>query len=279
MIKPLFFDAQNNMNHDYHINNSIDENIVTDLKYNGIKISQSAIKSIPYTVDIQSANINHITVTKWQDIKDKFVLVANDEEVIAIYDNNKFIYNPNKIKVSDVINYNCYEVFNISSVVNKRADRKSSRQGYVDLQTTKTNYNQVPKSIRYVFDRDWNADASKEYYTKLLHQNKLGQYAERLEYAYTIIEDMIKHRRAEKTVGKKAVYTDWINKLTSKINVTELEMDALDKNMNINIPKLVKSLNSLDKIVRDCAKFINYEDDAIATFGYTKQRPHVKIER
>ena len=279
MIKPLFFDAHNNMNYDYHINNSIDENIVTDLKYNGVKISQSAIKAIPYTIDIQNANINPITINKWQDIKDKFVLITDEDNVIAIYDNNKLIYNPNKIKVSDVINYNCYEVFNISSVVNKRAERKSSRQGYVDLLNTKTNYNQVPKSIRYVFDRDWNAEASKEYYTKLLHQNKLGQYAERLEYAYTIIEDMIKHRRAEQTVGKKAVYTDWINKLTSKINVTELEMDALDKNMNIDIPKLIKCLNNLDKTVRDCAKFIGYEDDAIATFGYTKQRKHRKIER
>ena len=25
--------------------------------------------------------------------------------------------------------------------------------------------------------------------------------------------------------------------------------------------------------------FIGYEDDAIATFGYTKQRPHAKINR
>ena len=39
------------------------------------------------------------------------------------------------------------------------------------------------------------------------------------------IEDMIIHRRKEQTVGKKAVYTDWINKLTSKINVAELKMD------------------------------------------------------
>ena len=256
------------------------ENLVTDLKNLNIKISQKAINSIPYDIDIQNSNVQKINISKYQDIKGIFTLLVDNNEVIAIYNKDRFAYNPNRLKMSDVANYDIYEVINNKGSVNDlRNQRQLSRQGYTDLRTSNTSYNKPPKSVRYVLDRDWNAEASKEYYTKLLHQNRLGKYAEQLEYAYTVIEDMITHRRKEQTVGKKAVYTDWINKLTSKINVAELQMDALDKNVNVDIPKLIKSLNTLDKVVKDASKFIGYEDDAIATFGYTKQRPHVKIER
>ena len=262
------------------IKKCMDENLVTDLRNLGIKISQKAINSIPYDIDIQNSNIQKINISKYQDIKGIFTLLVDNNEVIAIYNKDRFAYNPNRLKMSDVVNYDIYEVINNKGSVNDlRNQRQLSRQGYTDLRTSNTSYNKPPKSVRYVLDRDWNAEASKEYYTKLLHQNRLGKYAEQLEYAYTVIEDMIIHRRKEQTVGKKAVYTDWINKLTSKINAAELQMDALDKNVNVDIPKLIKSLNTLDKIVKDASKFIGYEDDAIATFGYTKQRPHAKINR
>lgn len=264
----------------FFIFEDMDENLVTDLKNSGIKISQKVINSIPYDIDIQNSNVQKINISKYQDLKGKFTLLTADNEVIAIYNNDRFAYNPKKLKMSDVINYDIYEVINNKGSVNDlRNQRQLSRQGYTDLRNTDNIYNKPPKSVRYVLDKDWNVEASKEYYIKLLHQNRLGQYADRLEYAYTVIEDMIQHRRKEKTVGKKAVYTDWINKLTGKINTAELQMDALDKNVNIDIPKLIKSLNALDKIVKDASKFIGYEDDAIATFGYTKQRPHVKINR
>lgn len=262
------------------IKKCMDENLVTDLKNLNIKISQKAINSIPYDIDIQNSNVQKINISKYQDLKGTFTLLVDNNEVIAIYNKDRFAYNPNRLKMSDVINYDIYEVINNKGPVNDlRNQRQLSRQGYTDLRTSNASYNKPPKSVRYVMDRDWNAEASKEYYTKLLHQNRLGKYAEQLEYAYTVIEDMIIHRRKEQTVGKKAVYTDWINKLTSKINAAELQMDALYKNVNIDISKLIKSLNALDKVVKDASKFIGYEDDAIATFGYTKQRPHAKIGR
>ena len=93
------------------------------------------------------------------------------------------------------------------------------------------------------------------------------------------MEDLIAHRRAEQTVGKKAVYTNWIKKLASSIESAELLMDALDKNVNPDIPKLLRSLKSLERVTTDAYKFIGYEDDAIKTWGYTKQRKPVKIER
>ena len=161
----------------------------------------------------------------------------------------------------------------------KITDRQSNRSGYVDLSTDNVSYNKPPKSTRYVFDKDWNPEVNKEYYIKLLHQNRLGRYAQQLDYAYTIMEDLISHRRKEQTVGKRAVYTNWIKKLASSIESAEILMDALDKNVNPDIPKLLKSLKSLEKVTKDAYKFIGYEDDAIKVWGYAKQRPHAKIER
>lgn len=257
---------------------SIGENLVTDLKFFGITIPKQIIRNIPYDIDIQNCNVQQMDDI---NIKGKFVIIANhDNEIVALWNKDRYCYNPNKLKVSDIKNYICYEVVNNSgSVLPKRKERQDLRKGYVDLAFDKTFYNKPPKSTRYVFDKDWNPNVNREYYTKLLHQNKLGQYAQQLDYAYTIMEDLIAHRRAEQTVGKKAVYTNWIKKLASSIESAELLMDALDKNVNPDIPKLLRSLKSLERVTTDAYKFIGYEDDAIKTWGYTKQRKPIKIER
>jgi HrpA-like RNA helicase len=65
--------------------------------------------------------------------------------------------------------------------------------------------------------------------------------------------------------------------MASSIETAELLMDALDKNVNPDIPKLLKSLRSLEQVTKDAYKFIGYEDDAIKTWGYTKKRKPVKI--
>lgn len=259
---------------------TVDENLVTDLKSAGINISKNVIDAIPYDIDIQNSNVQPLDITKWQDMKGKFVFITDDNNnVVAIYAVDRFVYNPKKLKNSDVTDYNCWEVINNKGSVQSTRDvRAKNRKGYVDL-TKPNNYNKPPKSTRYVFDKDWNADVNREYYTKLLHQNKLGRYASQLDYTYTIMQDLITHRYKEQTVGKRGVYTNWIKKLATQIETAETLMDALDKNVNVDIPKLLKSLNTLEKTTKDAAKFIGYEDDAIATFGYTKQRPHVKIER
>lgn len=259
---------------------TIDENLVTDLKNFGIHISRNAINSIPYDIDIQGSNVQELNINKWQDIKGKFVLISDtDNNVVAIYNLSKFDYNPNKLKVSDVVNYMCWEVVNNpGSVTDKRDSRAKSRQGYVDLNRP-NNYNKPPKSVRYVLDKDWNAEINRDYYTKILHQNKLGRYAEQLDYTYTIMQDLIQHRHKEQTVGKRGVYTNWIKKLASQIETAETLMDALDKNVNPDIPKLLKSLRTLESTTKQAMDFISYEDDAISTFGYTKQRPHVMIGR
>lgn len=262
----------------------IDENIVSDLKTYGIIIPKKVLNNISFDVDIQNANVEPLTLNRWQDIKNKYVLIANNssDEIIAIYNKDKFDYNPNKLKVSELTDndlYSCYNVTNISSIMRKHNDRLALKKDYVDLQTTDTSYNKPPKSTRYVFDKDWNPERNKEYYTKLLQQNKLGQYSDYLEYVYTVMEDLIEHRRKEQTTGKKLVYSNYIKKLASQIETAETEMDALDKNVNIDINKLKKSLTSLSNTAKLAAKFIGTEDDAIKVWGYAKQRPHVKIER
>jgi hypothetical protein len=262
----------------------IDENIVSDLKTYGITIPKKVLNNISFDVDIQNANVEPLSLRRWQDIKNKYVLISdnNFNEIIAIYNKDKFDYNPNKLKVSELINednYSCYNVTNISSIRQKHNDRLALKKDYVDLQTTDISYNKPPKSTRYVFDKDWNPERNKEYYTKLLQQNKLGQYSDYLEYVYTVMEDLIEHRRKEQTVGKKLVYSNYIKKLASQIETTETEMDALDKNINIDIPKLKKSLTTLSNTAKLAAKFIGTEDDAIKVWGYPKRRKSKTIER
>lgn len=253
------------------------ENLVSDLKSFGINIPRQVISYIPYDIDIQNCNVVPMNTSNHRG---KFVIVTDDGEVIALWDNTKYCYNPNKLKISDIKNYDCYEVINnLGSVVPKRDNRQELRKGYTDLMSVKTSYNKPPKSTRYVFDKDWNPEVNREYYTKLLHQNKLGKYAEQLDYAYTVMEDLINHRRKEQTIGKRGVYTSYVKKMADQMDKCENLINALDKNMNPDIPKLIKSLKTLENITKDANKLIGYEDDAIATFGYTKQRPHVKIER
>lgn len=260
------------------------ENIVSDLKAYNVKIPRSVLANITYDIDIQNSNIQPITLTKWTDIKKKFVLIVDNtiNEVVAIYNKDKFDYNPKKIKTSSLIddNYTCYEVINnTGSVMSKRNTRIQSRQGYTDLSTSDTTYNKPPKSTRYVLDKDWNPQINREYYTKLLHQNKLGRYADQLDYTYTIMEKLIDYRRKENTVGKKGVYTNWIKKLATQIETAETLMDALDKNINVDIPKLLKSLKTLETTTKQASEFIGYEDDAIAVFGRPAKRSSAVISR
>jgi len=260
---------------------TVDENVITDLTRSGISIPQQARNAISYDVDIQNSNVTKLSLSNIRDLRGKYVFITDENNVvIAIYDNNKFSYNPNKLKVSDIVNYDCWQVINNpGSVVDKQKQRQQSRQGYTDLINTTTTYNKPPKSSRYVLDKDWNPEVNKQYYIKLLHQHKLGKYAQQLDYTYTIMEDLISHRRKEQTVGKKGVYTNWIKKLASQIETAETLMDALDKNVNPDIPKLLKSLKTLENTTKAAYDFIGYEDDAISTFGYAKQRPSVRIEK
>ena len=261
--------------------NNIEENLITDLRRFGITVPKSIISNIPYDIDIQNCNLEEVDITNTKQLRGEFIFITDAEStIVAMYNNDRFCYNPYRLKVSDIPNYNCYRVVNnLGTVRDKRDKRQTSRQGYVDLGSGPTSYNKPPKSTRYVLDRDWNPDVNREYYTKLLHQNKLGQYASQLDYAYTIMEDLITHRRAEQTVGKRGVYTNWIKKLAGSIEAAEVQMDALDKNVNPDIPKLLKSLRSLEQVTNDAYKFIGYEDDAIKTWGYTKKRKPVKIEK
>ena len=257
---------------------SIEENLITDLRDSNIQLPTQAFNSIPYDIDIQNSNVQYLDNS---NIRNKFVFIVDDTNtVIAIYGWNKFLYNPKKLKVSDIGNYDVWEVVNNKgSVLPKRNERELSRKGYTDLSMGDSAYNKPPKSTRYVLDKDWNPEVNREYYIKLLHQNKLGMYAQQLDYAYTIMEDLISHRRAEQTVGKRGVYTNWVKKLASSIETAETLMDALDKNFNPDIPKLKRSLKSLETVTKQAYDFIKYEDDAIATFGYTKKREPVRIER
>ena len=258
----------------------IDENIVTDLKSFGINISRDIISSISAEgIDVQNSHIQVLNVGKWQDAKNKIILVANDSnDVIAIYNKDRFIYNPEKIKVSDLTDYFCYEVISSQDdIEGKRKGRADSRKGLVDLKSDDiSSYNKPPKSIRYALSGDYDVSVNRDYYTTLLHQNKLSQYASQLDSAYDTIEGLISFRRRERTTGKKGVYTNWIKKLATNIENAENQIRGLDKNFNADITKLTKTLKTLSNTVKDAEHFMEVEKSVV---GKTKKREPVKPTR
>ena len=82
-----------------------------------------------------------------------------EEVVSAIYNKSKFDYNPNKIKVSDLLTdeYHCYEVVdNKGSILSKQKERRDARAGLV-----KTSESDIPKRSTqrmYSMEKDWNPE-------------------------------------------------------------------------------------------------------------------------
>lgn len=258
----------------------IDENIVTDLKSFGINLSRDVINAISAEgIDIQNSNIQVLDINRWQDAKNKIVLVADDtNKVIAIYNKDRFIYNPNRIKVSDLSEYFCYEVIALQGdITDKRKQRTDSRKGLVDLKSDDiSTYNKPPKSIRYALNADYDVSVNRDYYTTLLYQNKLDKYASQLDSAYDTIEGLISFRRRERTTGKKGVYTNWIKKLATNIENAENQIRGLDKNFNADITKLTKTLKTLANTVKDAEHFMEVEKSVV---GKTKKRDSIKPTR
>lgn len=265
-------------------NSNIIENLVTDFRNIGINITNNVINKISSDVDIQNSNIEKFIVNKWTQVKNKYVFIVNfDDTVVAIYNKTKFDYNPGNIKLSDVASdeYRCYELINNrGSIRGKQADRRSSRDGYIDTKYDDVSgLSNIPSSQRYVYRRDFDPQENKKYYSLLLQQNRLSQYESILNNGYDIVTDLIMHRRKEQTIGKRTVYNDWIQKLTKQIQKIELLLDGIHKNVDPDIDKVKKELKSLDRIRNDAIRLIQTEDDTIKRFGRTPARPPVKATR
>ena len=76
------------------------ENIITDLRKNGIKITDEMFDAVNEFVDIQNSYCNKLDISRWQDVKGKTVLFVDNGDIVAVYGDDRFMFNPRKIKVS-----------------------------------------------------------------------------------------------------------------------------------------------------------------------------------
>ena len=255
------------------------ENIITDLRKQGVVLSKDAFNTLNTFIDIQNSTVSPLTISNWRDTKGKTILVSDSGNVVAVYDNDKFIYNPNKLKVSNLTDYDLFEItVGMLNVQKRREQRRDYKSGLVSPKDSEIP--NLPKSSSLVWLKDFDPEVNKRYYTKLLRQNNLSKYTSILDNAYDIVSNLIIHRKAETTIGKRTVYNDMINKLVGQIRKIEDLINGIDKDFNDeSFDSIGKEMKKLSRIVKDAQDLIKTEDDTIRRFGQPKTRPHTKIEK
>lgn len=234
------------------------ENIITDMRKNGISITDDIFNYMNEYIDIQNSYINKIDIDSWRDLRGKSVLVVDGSNVIGVYGNGKFMYNPNKLKSGDIPLYDVYEV--ISGGVNVQ-NRRQQRRDYLSglVRTKDSSYSNIPTSTTFVWDKDWNPEVNKQYYTKLLQQKHLGKYADQLNDAYDVVKELIDQRR-ERLTGKRSEYNRMITGISKQIGKIEDEMVAAERDFSFDPDKLKKEIAKLPRLIQDARDFIDTEN-------------------
>lgn len=253
------------------------ENIITDLRKNGIKITREMFDAINEFVDIQNSYCNKLDISRWQDVKGKTVLFVADGNVIAVYGDDRFMYNPEKVKVSQAPEFDIYEItVGGTNVQNRRQERRDYLKGL--SRTKDSSYSNVPRSTTYIWDKDWNPEVNKAYYSKLLQRNHLGKYAKQLEDAYDVVKDMIDQRK-ERLTGKRTEYDRMITDISRQIGKIEDEMIAAERDFNFDVAKLQKEISKLPNLVNKAKEFMETEEKEYKYWGKRKKIPFDKIEK
>jgi hypothetical protein len=253
------------------------ENIITDLRKDGINISKEMFDAMNEFADIQNSFAHKLDIDRWQDVKGKTVLFVNNGNIEALYGDGRFMYNPGKVKVSQAPEFDIYEVEVLGTNVQKR--RQERRDYLKGLTKTKdSTFSNVPKSTTYIWSKDWDPEVNKVYYSKLLQRNHLGKYASELEAAYDVVKELIDQRK-ERLTGKRTEYDRMITNISKQIGKIEDEMIAAERDFNFDVDKLKKEMSKLPHYVQLAKDFIKQENDEYKHWGKRKPYPYDKIEK
>ncbi len=256
------------------------ENLVTDLRSSGVSFDEKALTKILDYLDIDGSTATPFRPESLSDIRNKTLLVSDGSSVIGFYKEGRFIYNPKKLKPTNLLSdYSIFLVTDSGKDIQKlRLSRKDDKAGLIPATSS-----DLPKSMNYVWEKDWDPEFNRNYYIKLLQQNKLGMYSVIVDGAYKTCMELIQHHYKEQTVGKRAnVYNEKINKLVSQIRKVEDLIKKIDANFDYTVDdavKMKKEIKRLETIEKECDYLIKTEDDTIRRFGYAPKRPHVKITK
>lgn len=253
------------------------ENIITDLRRNGINITKDMFDAINEFADIQNSFVHKLDIDKWQDVKGKTVLFVNNGEIEAVYGGGRFMYNPGKVKVSQAPEFDIYEVEVLgTNVQNRRQERRDYLKGLT--KTKNSSFSNVPKSTTYIWSKDWDPEVNKVYYSKLLQRNHLGKYASQLEDAYDVVKELIDQRK-ERLTGKRTEYDRMITNISRQIGKIEDEMIAAERDFEFDADKLKKEMSKLPNLVNTAREFIKTEEDEYKHWGKRKPYKYDKIEK
>ena len=253
------------------------ENVITDLRHNGIDITKTIFDMMNEFVDLQNSYITKLSPDVSTKLGDKTVLVGEGKNIVAVYTNGKFMWNPNKLRLKDLPEYDVYEVvMQGTHVQNRREERRDYLKGLTP--TKDATYSNVPKSTTYIWDKDWNPETNKVYYTKLLQRNHLGRYAQDLNDAYDIVKQLIDQRR-DRLTGKRTEYDRMITDISKQIGKIEDEMIAAERDFSFDPTKLKKEMSKLPGLVDRAKMFIRSEEQEYKRFGKRKPIKYDKIEK
>lgn len=253
------------------------ENIVTDLRKSGIRLSQDAFDAINEIIDIQNSTVSKFNAAKWQDLKGKTVIFAQDGDVKAIYNKDKFMYNPVKAKISNALDYDLYEIdVQGTHVQNRRQQRRDTLSG---LRGTKDSpYSGTPTSSSYIWEKDWDPAVNQRYYSKLLQRNHLERYAQELNDAYEIVKQLIDQRK-DRLTGKRSEYDRFITDISKQIMKIEDEMTAAERDYGFDVEKLKKEISKLPALISKAKIFLQTEEDEYKAWGKRKKIPYTAITK
>lgn len=253
------------------------ENIITDLRRNGINITQDMSDAINEFADIQNSFVHKLDIDKWQDVKGKTVLFVNNGEIEAVYGDERFMYNPGNVKVSQAPEFDIYEVEVLgTNVQNRRQERRDYLKGLTKAKDS--SFSNVPKSTTYIWSKDWDPEVNKIYYSKLLQRNHLGRYASQLEDAYDVVKELIDQRK-ERLTGKRTEYDRMITNISRQIGKIEDEMIAAERDFEFDVDKLKKEMSKLPNLVNTAREFIKTEEDEYKHWGKRKPYKYDKISK
>lgn len=253
------------------------ENVITDLRHNGIDITKTVFDMMNEFVDLQNSYITKLSPNVSTKLGDKTVLVGEGKNIVAVYTNGKFMWNPNKLRLKDLPEYDVYEVFiQGTHVQNRREERRDYLKGLTPTRDAK--YSNVPKSTTYIWDKDWNPETNKNYYVKLLQRNHLGKYTQDLNDAYDIVKQLIDQRR-DRLTGKRTEYDRMITDISKQIGKIEDEMIAAERDFSFDPTKLKKEMSKLPNLISKAEMFIKSEEQEYKHWGKRKKIPYDKIEK
>lgn len=253
------------------------ENVISDFRRYGIQYDQKLFDTMNEFIDLENSYITKMDLDKWQDVRDKVVLIVDNSQIIAAYGDNHFMYNPKKIKIGQAPMYDVYEVtVQGTHVQNRRQERRDYRKG---LSPTKgSRFANAPTSSVYLWDKDWDPEVNKVYYMKKLAQRHVPKYRGLVNDAYDIMIKLMNQRK-ERLTGKQSEYTRIVSNLFKQISAVEDEIVATERNFNMNPEKLEKEIKKLAPLVKTATGLYDSEEYEYKRSGKRKPIPYAEIEK